>query len=530
LAEERRGYPSYGIHTGNGEGGGYSQKNDDGGMFTEGQKGYFTHGARKGNDDDNDWRVFKMAVTSQLAYGVYAYSASATGVGEVGRVDYDKTLALANRLAHYVSAQSADGNIASLTPDPKVFWFQNAEGAGRLLVSQTYYDEDYNPQPAKFSVYDAASLAQVWPASGTQPWGSLVNVYNIVTLTVNSVKYIYGVEYDAHLIFRVAIGANDSSYNYDSNTTYSYTGGSTYTFGQDIATDGASIYALFLNTSGSFGGTYANSTIVKLPPALGTPTATNSGLAGNAQSLKFWTDNGVTPSVSYFYVPAIGGEQHYPDPDATPPTPAAYNTGSKIQRIDTGLSTVDDLLINTQNGGSDTGDPGSPVGENTCDYYDIAFNADGTKVFVLKGVYTPTSSDFTWWLFYTNMNAVNAGTPPTAKLITDVSIAQDTDTYLNGYVWVLYFNTADNNVWFVRGNDIVIYDYSSVPPSAGLNAVTNVIGMGSAPASNLAPGGYSINGAAIYGVVGTVKGAGNPAGGAAQQAAQASAGEEEEER
>jgi hypothetical protein len=51
--------------------------------------------------------------------------------------------------------------------------------------------------------------------------------------------------------------------------------------------------------------------------------------------------------------------------------------------------------------------------------------------------------------------------------------------------------------------------------------------MGSAPASNLAPSGFSINGAAIYGIVGTINGQTPPS--SAQQAATAE-GEEEEER
>ena len=111
-----------------------------------------------------------MAVTSQLAFSVYSYSAAATGVGEAGRVDYDSG---AGTLSHLVRSSqistTADGNIAGLTPDPKVFWFENdADTAdpGRLLVAQTYYDAAYGPaNQSLFSVYRASDLTQIWPTN-----------------------------------------------------------------------------------------------------------------------------------------------------------------------------------------------------------------------------------------------------------------------------------------------------------------------------------------------------------------------------
>ncbi|MDR1579379.1 MAG: hypothetical protein LBS35_03400, partial [Synergistaceae bacterium] len=89
----------------------------------------------------------------------------------------------------------------------------------------------------------------------------------------------------------------------------------------------------------------------------------------------------------------------------------------------------------------------------------------------------------------------------------------------------LYYNTADDNVWFVRGNDIVIYNYSGSPTTGSLQEVAGPIVMGGTPASNLAPLGFNINGAAIYGIEGTVKGAPHPS----KVAARAVAAEEGEE-
>ncbi|MDR1471435.1 MAG: hypothetical protein LBS75_02840 [Synergistaceae bacterium] len=489
-----------------------------------------------------------MAITSQLAFGAYSYTAAATGTGEVGRVDYDSAL---GTLAHFVRdpnlADTADGNIANLTPDPKVFWFENdavQSDKGRLMVTQTYYTAGpaYTPAASLFSVYNAATLGLIWPNAPISLNNGIVNVYNIVTLTVSGVEYIYGIDYDNHFIFRIQItvAASPPSETYtltDESYSYSDNDENTYTHGVDIATDGTNIYALFINTSGQYGGPYANSTIVRLDSSLSSSTAVvNGNLARNALNLKLWVSGGESP-VSYFYLPAIGGEQHYP-----PTTIPTYNTGSKIQRIPinfTSSTAPEDLLINAANGTSDTGDGDPDIpggGDNTSDYYDIAFNADGSKVFILKGLYT-SSTSFTWRLYLTNMaaiNALNSDTPPsTAKLINDVVTLQYFDTTItSGYVWALYFNTADNNVWFVRGNDIVICDHAGGPSSV-LEIVAGPIGMGATPASNLAPSVFNINGAAIYGLVGTVKGAAHPLGRAAQQAAARTAaaeGEGEEER
>jgi hypothetical protein len=469
-----------------------------------------------------------MAVTSKLAYGVYSYSAVATGVGEVGRVDYDSAVttpipALVHFQRNSQLPGTADGNIAGLTPDPKVFWFENdgADGdKGRLLVSQTYYDASRSANKSLFGVYKASDLSQAWPTNngGGVPWDTtIVNVYNITTLTVNGIEYIYGIDYDNHRIFRVETGTDwqgNELYTFDSAASYSYArAGVEFSYGVDIATDGTDIYGLFINAQAQYGGPYYSSTVVKLPPALGTPEAVNIGLAKNALSLKLWTDSSGAAPVSYFYVPAIGGPQNMDN---------TYNTESVIQRVDTNLSAVQTLLVNDQSGGTGGG-------ADKIDYYDIAFNAGGTKVFVLKGKYT-NSSTFLWQLFLTDMAAVNANAGSGA-LISAVVTDGTYKVYVingSGYFWALYYNTADDNVWLVEGKTIEIYDRFKEDMVTNLHTKAGPIGMGSLPASFLAPSGFSLNGAAIYGLVGTVKGAPHPLGGAARAAA--AEGEEEEER
>jgi hypothetical protein len=436
----------------------------------------------------------------------------------VGRVDYDSG---ASSLTHYVLAGAADGNITGLTPDPKVFWFKNAAGAGRLLVAETYYPSTTDPaQPSEFSVFDADTLAQKWPQAGGAGWDvSIVNVYNIVTLTVGGDQYIYGVDYDSHKLFRVKAGVDgkgEETYTYDSSTSFTYVGPSNFSFGVDVATDGTSIYALFTNSETSYAGPYSASAVVKLPPSLSPNPVDHVLAAPNAVSIKLWKDNSNSPSVDYIYIPAIGGPQNY----------GGYNSGSVVQRIRADfLGELQTLLINAPI--PDPTTPPTPGGEDTTDYYDIAFAPEGTassKVFILKGSYNSAGSQFTWRLFQTDMGTINAA-PSGGSLISAVVTASDhkATASVPGYVWALYYNTADDNVWFVRGNEIVIYDYDE---GEGLFKVAGPIEMGGTPADNLAPDGFNINGAAIYGVVGTVKGAPSPSRVSARAAA-AEEGEEE---
>jgi hypothetical protein len=414
-----------------------------------------------------------------------------------------------------------------------VFWFENdADPAdpGRLLVAQTYYYAGYGTaNQSLFSVYRASDLTQIWPtndAAGVTWDTTIVNVYDIVTLKVDNIEYIYGIDYDNHKVFRVKIDTDmkgNEIYTFDSTASYSYTGGSTFTFGQDIETDGVDLFALFLNTNGQYGGPYAASTIVRLSPDLSTTVVVNSSLKENAMGLTLWT--GDTTQAKYFYIPAIGGEQHYS---------GSYNTGSVIQRIAANFTSgtvADTLLINDP-----SGTPTDPPGDDTTDFYGIAFETNGAdtgKAFILKGVYT-SMLNFTWRLYGTTLEKINAGAPGgvlISSLITAGTAAVATGTFKAGYLWALFYNAANDNVWFVRGNEIVIYNYNAtpVPPSptpAPPAVVTNAIGMG-ADTSFLAPVGFNLNmgGAAIYGIVGAIGGGHQTK--SARQAAAAAKGEEE---
>jgi hypothetical protein len=465
-------------------------------------------------------------VINSLAYGVYSYTAAATGTGEVGRADFNVS---ATTLKHFIGGVnvSQDGNIDDLTPDPKVFWFEHSDGTGRLLVAQTYYDADYVPQPSEFSVYNADTLEQIWPGAGSVPWDvGLVNVYNIVTATVGDYQYIYGIDHDSARVFRVRIGVNSKgkeTYAFDSSASYKYTSTEAFNYGVDIAIYGSDIYALFVRSEGQYGETYNTSAIVRLELDL-TSATVNEKIAKNAVNMKFWTDT--SSSDIWIYIPAIGG----PQDDA-----GGYNVDSFIQRITAGFNantTPTILLVNDTGGGVDPDDP------DKTNYYDISFKEGSSngqiKAFVLKGVYG-SSSTFQWYLFGTSLATIDSARSSKITDIVTSSAAQKTDSFTNGFVWALPYDVPNDMTWFVRGNEIAVYNYAQgllyqfVPPAPA----TGGLGVGDPTGTEdwtdyLAGSTYNINGAAAYGVEGTLKGAASPStASVAARAASAAAAEEE---
>jgi hypothetical protein len=279
----------------------------------------------------------------------------------------------------------------------------------------------------------------------------------------------------------------------------------------DIATDGSYIYALFIRSAGQYGGQYNTSALVRLSLPL-TALAVSEEIAENAVNLKFWTEAGEDPT-TWIYIPAIGGEQEYG---------GQYNDPSVIQRIPASFSSEDSpqtLLVNYQSGSGGT----SQIVDQT-NFYDISFNADGDKVFILKGVYN-TSSNFTWHLFGTTMEVLNAASSALISAVVPSIAAYATGAFPNGFVWALPYDAADDVTWFVRGNEVLIYDYDG----AALAATTAEMGVGDpAGTGYLATSGFNINGAAAYGFVGTIKGAAHPSkASVAARAAAASKAEEE---
>jgi hypothetical protein len=428
-------------------------------------------------------------MSNSVYYGVYRKS-GITEEGEVGRADF---LSDTPALTHPVLTGASDGNVQELTIDPKPFWFVNAAGKGRVLVTETKYDEvngEYTPQLSKFSVYDE-DLVKKWPASGTVNWGDLINVYAIATATVNNVKYIYGIDYDEHKIFRVkdesASGSgtdpDTDSYTYDPNTSYVYTDGSVEKFGVDLLIDGGFAHALFIRGNDVFGGEYDSSAIVKIPLSLD-PTAAviSTGLAKNAFRL--------APYGDYIFVPSIGGYQH---DDGT------WNAESRIQKVAKSDLAVTDLLR-----AATTAETGADESDKT-DFRDLAITQSG-KAFILKGKFVDEFGFFDAYVFITTAQAL--ANYANQRPATDLDLVP---TYFEeefGYYWALVGDSNDADlVWFARGSTVGVYKDNS----GQFGPVAGELGFGNGtPADYLASNGFQLNLVTPSGVTPTLRGAVHP--------------------
>jgi hypothetical protein len=461
--------------------------------------------------------VIKMA-GSIVAYGVYKYGATVNS-GQVGRANYDGTTTITHDVA----------NIIGLSPDPKVFWFENINGEGRLIVEETQYDANFNPLPAKFSVYTAdpdtiapPTFEKVWPSGGDKKeLGGLVNVYAIETIVLQEdsvdVNYLYGIDYDLHKVFRIKNPSGDE-YSYDAEHVYDDAVAQNQKYGVALSIAGSFVYALFIRGANVFGGVYTTSVIVKWPldldpEATGSGALTNDTLAANAVDLK--------PYGNYLYIPSIGGKQQEDN----------YNAGSKLQRVALSDLTVEDLLINAESGGT-------PGDEDTVDFRDISIAAEGSdkdgELFILKGNMDAELLGFYGFLFRTTVSDVESAAAQAPVTISSLSLpnlaigSRGTGNSVLGYLWALLYDDADGKTWMAEGSALSVYSYTSRPSE--ITQVTTI------DIAALAPAGYTLNPTAItiYGQ-GQLRGAQHPnqvsnsqqANSARASAAAAESGEDE---
>jgi hypothetical protein len=432
------------------------------------------------------------------------YSYSGTPTGEVGRADYDGSSAI----THFVSVApgTSGGNISNLTSDPKPFWFKNVNGDERLLVAESSYSSgpSYIPNLSLFSVYDAATLAKVWPTSANPPaadpvvngkvqWSDLINLYAIDTVDDDGVHYIYGIDYDRHKVFRVINSSKTTSgvtnydnYDYDYTVGYIYSDSIPYKFGVDLfidpgatANDPAYVYSLFIRGEDAFGGTYDSSAIVKLPLDLdpfGAGSARTTDVGKNATGLK--------PNGDNIYVACIGGPQNY----------GSSNTDSVLQSVAKANLSVTTLLTNT--GGATV-----PATEDTTDFRDIAISADGTQVIILKGRFDSDTTTFPFYLFGTDLATLDGAGGALISTMGFTSLFEDDKT---GYTWALYYDNVDSAVWLARGNDLAVYTYIR-----GVIDIVTSLGMGNGN-TYLAGTGFDLNAVTLYRPNATLRGAQDP--------------------
>jgi hypothetical protein len=396
---------------------------------------------------------------------------------------------------------TGDGNIQNLTPDPKVFWFPNADNKGRLFVAETQYDANRNPLPSEFSIYEE-DLTQVWPAPTPQTpnpkatWDGLVNVYSISR--DGHAGFIYGIDYDRALIFRINNGSGDD-YAFD-GTMFKYDDyiPANQKYGVDVYFDGKNVYGLFIRGENVFGGNYTNSAIIKLPPNLDSTglLKNETDLSENAIAIKVDKSGS---GVDDLYIASIGGAQHQND---------TWNgIASKIQAVAKDGLVVTDLVRSAA-------DSTEGLDYDRTDFHDFDILPNG-MVFILKGKYVDSYGTFEAYVVCTTISDLKIGTGGLLSTLTNpspVHYANDPDNSF-GYFWALAgFNVSGQPTtgyaWVVLGDlddfDVLYvfsYDGTAVAPEASI-VIADL-----APPS---PGTFSFNALALINDLVQLRGAQHP--------------------
>lgn len=422
-------------------------------------------------------------MSSKVAVTAYNYPApDYVGVGDVSTAQYaggTSGTVIATQTG-VVTQYTDGGSTVSLPGDTKVFHFKNSSGVDQALVTATQWTS--GTPVCKYLIFDATVPATIptgynWgtPVYGPTTWAigstALANLYKIQTTTISGTFYIYGIDYDAAIAFRLA--ASGSTYTLDTTNYYTFDRPSAASEGHgvDLQIVGSNVFTLWISgtnlSSGAPSASYLDSTVVKTNLTFG--GATYAGPHGST------TPSGTKPAKNAFSIQpysgvllltAIGGPQQA----------GTWNPDSRIQQIDQSTLAVSDLLL----AAASSSDPA----EDQFDFRALSFNASGTEVFILTGIYNSSFSTMNWRLYWLTMNSLlNAG----GALLSDLVVASapaPTATFITsgssaGYLWALLYSESTQKAWFSRGNDLAIYNTGGMVGSAAAIGSLTTLGSGS---------------------------------------------------
>ena len=441
-------------------------------------------------------------MASKIAQSTYSYSYSPAR-GQVGTSTYSGGTSgdvIASRIGVVTSyIDPVTSATVYLSGDTKVFYFLEGT-ANKALVAVTQWDYSTTPPTAtcQYLIFDAdqdeVGPNYNWgsplygPATWTLGSTALANLYKIQGTTISSTFYLYGIDYDAGIAFRLY--RSGSTYVLDTSNYFTFTKPTTAGEGRgvDLQIEGSNVYTLYISgtdlTSGPPSASYLNSTVVKTNMTFGSPTYKGPhGSVLTPGEDELWpTENAfsIQPYGTNFLLVAVGGPQHYDN---------SWNPNSRIQTVAFSDLEVNDLLRAATTGEAAT------YPDDCYDFRALVFANTGTpaddEVFILTGKYN-SSYVMNWRLYHTTMNRVLAATGVRINALSPaptVTSASD----IPGYLWALLYSASYNKVWFAQGNQLAIYQYTASP--ASVNRVGDVEAIGSL--SNLTSA--SLNSITIYG-------------------------------
>lgn len=436
-------------------------------------------------------------MSSKIAQSTYSYSYSPAR-GQVGTSTYSGGTSgdvIASRIGVVTSyIDPSTSATVYLSGDTKVFYFKEGSDNKALVAVTQWSGGTPTCQYLIFNAdQDEVGPGYNWgsPLYGPTTWTisstTLANLYKIQGATISSTFYLYGIDYDAGMAFRLY--RSGATYALDTTNYFTFTKPTTAGEGRgvDLQIDGSNVYMLFISgtnlTSGPPSASYLNSTVVKTNMTFGSPTYKGPhGSVLTPGEDELWpAENAfsIQPYGSNFLLTAVGGPQHYDD---------SWNPNSRIQSV-----AFSDLEVNDLLRAAAVGEPN--VANDQFDFRALAFANSGTPanddVFILTGKYN-SSYVMNWRLYHTTMDKVLAATGVRINALSPAPTVTSANN-IPGYLWALLYSASYDKVWFAQGNQLAIYQYTASP--ASVNRVGDVEAIGSL--SNLTDA--SLNSITIYG-------------------------------
>ncbi|WP_020180181.1 hypothetical protein [Methylopila sp. M107] len=350
------------------------------------------------------------AADGYAAYTVYTYNGTPRGMA--GRI----------RDSGGSSITPIRNLKTGLNADPQVEGVTLSGGGLRIAVTNRVAPPGAVPPT---NIYNATP-AGTSPSLFAPTWTNVRNMYGLVRVG----SYLYALDYDNARVVEI----NPTNFT-QTGVTYtlpaSLTPSGYVAHAQAITEIGGKLYGLFTFADSSW-SSYANSMVVRFTLTGGSSITVgandrNSGFVGNGFKLAV---NGAD-----LYVAGLGGAQ----------VGGSYNVNSKLQKIAHGAvnlttATVTNVL--------------APSAANPYEIRDISFK--GSTAYVLWGAYDSgfqmrgKLTSTTNYTSFTTINSFTAGAP--------------------GYYWAAQYTPENDRIWFVRGNQILVYTAASpATPAATLS-------------------------------------------------------------
>lgn len=432
-------------------------------------------------------------MSSKVAVSAYNYlPPTYVGVGDVSTAQYtggtSGTVITTQTGVVTTYVDPVSGNTVQLPGDTKVFHFKDSSGNDRALVAALQW---IGQVPKCYYMIFNATIPSPIPSGynwGTPLYGpvqwtlgstSLANLYKIQTATISSTFYIYGIDYDAAIAFRLS--SSGSTYTLDTTNYFTFAKPSTAGEGHgvDLQIIGSNVYTLFISgtnlSSGAPSASYLNSTVVKTTMNFGSATYKGPhGTVVDPSEDEVWPAKNafsIQPYGTDLLLTAIGGPQQA----------NTWNPDSHIQKVaQSGLAVTN--LLKAAASSSD------PVTDQF-DFRALTFSADGSHAYILTGKYNTGFTTMNWRLYHTTMSTL---TGADNDLINDIiPTTVDNASSTSGYLWALLYSESTVKTWFARGNDLAIYDQSVTGGLVGNAAAI-------ASLTTLGSGAY-LNSITIYG-------------------------------